>query len=1225
MPELTEWTFAADAAKWITMWLHGRKSMPFTEAKVEQKSSGSLKRRDLSLLDRDGKTALSGEIRFPDAKDGQTPYNAKLVTDARRKAARAGARFFFTWNINRLVLWPTQGEHEVAVFDVVRIRHHEELELASVERQIREEFIPRFLEKYAAIYKGEEAAGVRPLDQRFISRLESALQSIANIIFADALELCSTNKTFKKQLDSWMKAQEWLLSDDEQQLRDNMDRATRLAAYITANKLVFYQALRRNRRFHLPKLDLPPQVDSAERLLTHFRGLFDQAKIVTRDYQTIFDGGFIDRVPFITDHVVERWRSLVKLLNDFDFRRFGQDVIGHIFEDLLSPEERHRWGQHYTQPVIVDLINAFCIRRGDAVVLDPASGSGTFPVRAYARKKFLSPASSHAKLLEQLYACEISDYAAHLSALNLATRDLIDGENFPRVARADFFDTRSDVPFCSVPDATRDVGTEATQDIYLKAVDAIIGNPPYLRQEEIGRENKRNYTETVKGEWPGLKLSGRSDLHIYFWPHAAQLLPEGGYFGFLTSASWLDVEYGFYLQRWILQNFELIAVMESNCEPWFTGARVATAVTILRRCSDAKKRAQNLVHFVQLRKPLKELVPNDGTETGRQEAAEQLRDLIESTKADIRTESYRILVVPQQKLWDDGCRLSAVEIEDEEEKEDEASQKKGTAEPSQTTLHDASSPYVFREYVGGKWGIYLRAPDLYFELMGKYGGQFGPLGEIAKVRYAVKSGCDPFFFPLDVTNDATSQETDPSEFKLRYRCQISEVKSGKVRILRAGDGTEHPVEEKYLKPVLVPEDWLKNILLSQAQLRQRVLWVSKSKTELKGSHVGRYLSYGERESFGEGELVPHKPTCQARPRWYTLTDSVGTRLLMPKGQQYGNIVFYAEEPMLCNSRVYNIVAPPEFEKPLCAILNSTLVALWRCLYGRALGREGAADIMVVDVKMMPVPDPRGTNQRILGRLQSALDGIGNRQIQPFLEMAFADCKSYKQALALKDSPVVLPEELIAADRRELDDAALELIGIRNAAERASVRERLYRDVALFYRQVRLLELQAIENKKRANKGGMASAREVAREIFESLEPAQVRRFPGDFLPDREPLDTVELPEGKAKLYDRSDFYDANALAIGKGKITLRHRAQAEVAKLYADLHLTGFIKLPVEKKLCDQLRRDWEHYAREMLAVFRDLATERTDDEERQEAIIAELNRLLLSPVQAKATQVREV
>lgn len=170
-----------------------------------------------------------------------------------------------------------------------------------------------------------------------------------------------------------------------------------------------------------------------------------------------------------------------------------------------------------------------------------------------------------------------------------------------------------------------------------------------------------------------------------------------------------------------------------------------------------------------------------------------------------------------------------------------------------------------------------------------------------------------------------------------------------------------------------------------------------------------------------------------------------------------------------------------------------------------------------------------------------------------------------------------------------------------------------------------MELQANENKKRAKKGGMAGAREVAKEIFDSLDPAQIRRFPGDFLPDREPLDTIELPEGKAKLYDRGDFYDANALAIGKGKITLRHRAQAEVAKLYADLHLTGFIKLPVEKKVCERLRRDWESYSAEVLAIFQNLVTERTDDEELQEAIIAELNRLLLNPLQDKPSQAREV
>ena len=49
----------------------------------------------------------------------------------------------------------------------------------------------------------------------------------------------------------------------------------------------------------------------------------------------------------------------------------------------------------------------------------------------------------------------------------------------------------------------------------------------------------------VADAWRGLRLSGRSDLHCYFWPAAARYLKEGGYLGFLTSSSWLDVEYGF--------------------------------------------------------------------------------------------------------------------------------------------------------------------------------------------------------------------------------------------------------------------------------------------------------------------------------------------------------------------------------------------------------------------------------------------------------------------------------------------------------------------------------------------------------------------------------------------------------------------------------------------------------------------------------------------------------
>jgi type I restriction-modification system DNA methylase subunit len=43
----------------------------------------------------------------------------------------------------------------------------------------------------------------------------------------------------------------------------------------------------------------------------------------------------------------------------------------------------------YTDESIVDVINAFCIRKGDAIVLDPACGSGSFLVRSWYRKSRL--------------------------------------------------------------------------------------------------------------------------------------------------------------------------------------------------------------------------------------------------------------------------------------------------------------------------------------------------------------------------------------------------------------------------------------------------------------------------------------------------------------------------------------------------------------------------------------------------------------------------------------------------------------------------------------------------------------------------------------------------------------------------------------------------------------------------------------------------------------------
>jgi hypothetical protein len=678
----------------------------------------------------------------------------------------------------------------------------------------------------------------------------------------------------------------------------------------------------------------------------------------------------------------------------------------------------------------------------------------------------------------------------------------------------------------------------------------------------------------------------------------------------LTSASWLDVEYGFHLQRWILTNFEIIGVLESICEPWFTGARVATAVTVLRRCNDSQRRMQNVVKFVQLRKPLKELLEHDGTEVGRQEAVERLRELIEKTTEHRRTNAYRILAIPQEKLWQDGCYLKRI------------CRDRNVDEPSETETTSSRSPSILREepnsygdlsdYLGSKWGVYLRAPDLYFELMERFGGAFVPLGEIADIRYGFKSGCDAFFTPTDISAEALEVE-DAAEFRHRYHCSQQEVRTGKLRIIRAGDGSEHPVERKYLSREVHSLMSIEGVRLND-DIERVILLVNEPVQALKGTYVLDYLKYGERENFGADTTVPNRDTCAARPLWYDLTNYPTGRIILPIIVQYRHIVSWNPDSLPVNHALMAVDCKDmERNKALAAVLNSTLIAFIKPYFSRKLGNEANTQLDVYAANILPMPNVMKMPDMMIERLAGAFDGLGSRAILQLVEQRFLDIKHPKDLRAQETEPRELPIELQQPDRQRLDRAVLSAIGV-SSAEQEALLDKLYREVTRFWNEARVVEIQAIENRKRSRRGRSTNAREVAAEIFSQLEPSIIRSFPDGFLPTDEVLETVELPEGRAKLFDAHDLYDANVLAVGNTRITLRHRPQAELAKFYCDLGRTGFVKLPISEASCISVKNGWIQYVTEMQDIFRPLATERTADEDQIEAIAAELERMLYRP-----------
>src|SRR3990170_4855249 len=177
-----ERTFAARVTSWINAILTQRPGLPYDRADVEVSAPGSRDRADFCVYRRGtNQVALSGELKMPDKPYGRNHLDQALIEDAHDKADSHGARFFFSWNVNRFALFETFRvgvgitDRDVLHREVVNIRSSGEVSNPSVEATIKE-FWEDLLEEVAVYEAGTRPTPEIPLDQRFIRRLESALE-----------------------------------------------------------------------------------------------------------------------------------------------------------------------------------------------------------------------------------------------------------------------------------------------------------------------------------------------------------------------------------------------------------------------------------------------------------------------------------------------------------------------------------------------------------------------------------------------------------------------------------------------------------------------------------------------------------------------------------------------------------------------------------------------------------------------------------------------------------------------------------------------------------------------------------------------------------------------------------------------------------------------------------------------------------------------------------------
>uniref|UniRef100_E6QL98 site-specific DNA-methyltransferase (adenine-specific) n=1 Tax=mine drainage metagenome TaxID=410659 RepID=E6QL98_9ZZZZ len=1215
---------------------------PFVEARVEGmgSTSGKTKRKDLRFYDSRNKVLLTGEVKLP---GGVSAFDSDLVQDAQDKADHAGVQYFFTWDVNTFVLWDRYRQDRPLLDRRIKVWHLR-LNLTSAQQVARPEtlefikrkFLPDLIAEISDIVTGIKQDWALPPDEIFLRSLESHLDWPVTLLRQFLQENSDSDKHIDAELQSWMTSEgRPFLRSDPAAWRDAVDNAARTLAYVWTNRLIFYKALRA--RFpELPRLELGPNIKTAEQAVRRLTQLFNEAARASGDYETLLfpnTRDWANDLVFAPVGSVDAWRSFLRGIEMVDFRDVPADIVGLIFQKLISPEERYRLGQHFTGADPVDLINSFCIRSAAAVTLDPACGSGSFLVRAYYRKRAMNFNRPHSALLGELYGADIALYPAHLATLNLAAREINDEANYPRIARTDFFDITPDTPFCELP-----IGkNHARTPVPLPKLDAIVGNPPYVRQEKVSPTEKQKCADRVSEAFPGTQLRGRADLHCYFWPHATRFLREGGYFGFLTSGQWLDVDYGFALQRWILLNFRIVAIMESATERWFPDARVKTCITILQRCSDESERRSNRVRFIRFEKPLADLIgvqPSSGVgkdadqaEQVRQHAVDLLRDAIENVDEPAHDDRWRILLRDQDELWEEGVRSgralkrTPVDAEDISENEDEAeeeSEKPVDAESGSQSWIEGHGDG--RDYVAGKWGRYLRAPDFYFEVMQRFRDSFTPLGQIVDLRFGVKTGCDAFFMPRDVSKELLARTEDAKEFRKLTGVARERVVSGEIKIVRDGANTLHPIESLYLKPEVHSLMKVDRPVIRARDLDRVVFLADDSLEYHKDTFAYKYMKYGERATYASKKSkavpVPERSSCAGRHPWYDLTKLERPGFAFwPMAQQYRHIISANPENLICNHNLFDLSSETLAKREkliFVAILNSTLIGLFKTFYGRFAGTEGNLKTEVVDVNLIDVPNPRLASPAVAEKLTKALEKLNKRPSGRLVEEALLDCHSYQRALELASRPVVLPDELTKYDRRELDDAVFELLGVEDATERRSLVDRLYIEVASHFRAIRVTEIQKMEDRAKGGKQEFKTE-EFAADAWDALDLEDVQPA-ADWLRQRATPDaeSYEIPTERPVELAADSIFEAETVYFGKRRKRHIVCPSPEVAGLVASLAEMGFsgsCLLPNQAGVAKSLSVELAERHRRTMTRMKELVDSRTSDSEKRDEVLGVMQR----------------
>lgn len=341
----------------------------------------------------------------------------------------------------------------------------------------------------------------------------------------------------------------------------------------------------------------------------------------------------------------------------------------------MDAARRLALGQWFTPPAVVDLTLSLALPRGlpaaasrgvgEAAgglrVLDPACGDGAFLAMARARG------------VTGLHGIEID------GAVAAAARARVPGA---RIIEGDLFDI--------APDAQG-------------GFDAVVGNPPYVRQERLAAAQKQRIRRCLQRDWPEVpaatlaRVIGRGDLAAACILRALRLARPGARVALVVSSALLDAAYATALWQMIAGRARVLALVDAPGERWFADAAVNAMILLMERHGE-----------------------RHGERPGPAESApgvQMVRLTVPTAQAAERVRAHASSSMMLQGMQGALAALA------------------GAAE-----VHLAPPARPER------WAAYLRASPVWFAFEQQAGEALVPLSAVAEVRRGVTSGANDIFY-----------------------------------------------------------------------------------------------------------------------------------------------------------------------------------------------------------------------------------------------------------------------------------------------------------------------------------------------------------------------------------------------------------------------------------------------------------------------------------------------